>query len=111
MVKRINSKQKGKRGELELAHYLTDRGFPARRGQQYEGGSDSPDVIIDNLPQYNIEVKRVDKGVKIYDWMDQAVRDSKGKKIPVVVHRKSHQPWVCILLIDDFLNLVRPKDG
>ena len=31
------SRNKGKRGELELAHVLQEHGFDARRGQQFAG--------------------------------------------------------------------------
>ena len=41
----MNSRTKGKRGELELAKALRLYGYDARRGQQYHGGADSPDVI------------------------------------------------------------------
>lgn len=108
MPKRINSRKKGSRGELELAHYLTARGFPARRGQQFSGLGESPDIVCETLDQFLIECKRIEKG-SLYPWLDQAIRDAKGKKTPVVIHRRSNQPWVAILLIDDFLNLVRPQ--
>ena len=42
---KINSRAKGARYERELARYLDENGFPARRGQQFAGGSDSPDVV------------------------------------------------------------------
>jgi len=42
----INSKKKGKTGELELAHRLKDYGFDARRTQQFCGkGGESADVV------------------------------------------------------------------
>lgn len=107
MAKRINSIQKGKSGEREIANLLTSKGFPSRRGVQYEGGSDSPDIIVDNLPQYHFEVKRVERG-SLYPWLDQAIRDCKMKKVPVVLHRRSQNPWVAILRLEDFLNLVKP---
>ena len=33
----MNSRQKGKRGELELAKVLREHGYETRRGQQYSG--------------------------------------------------------------------------
>jgi hypothetical protein len=44
-----NSCVKGKRGERAAAAYLTQLGFPARRGQQHKGGADSPDVICEGV--------------------------------------------------------------
>jgi Holliday junction resolvase len=54
----LNSNQKGKRGEREAAAFLTDEGFPARRGQQFAGGTDSPDVVCESLSGLHFEVKR-----------------------------------------------------
>jgi hypothetical protein len=81
----MNSRNKGKRGELEAAKFLASEGFPARRGQQFSGGTDSPDVVCEALPGIHFEVKRTEKG-NPYDWVAQAERDA-GHKIPVVLHR------------------------
>ena len=56
--KRVNSCAKGKRGEREVAALLRANGFPfARRGQQFKGTADSPDVVCDELPNVYMEVK------------------------------------------------------
>mgnify|MGYP007029125919 FL=1 len=55
---KINSRSKGARYERELSKYLSENGFPARRGQQFAGGSDSPDVVSDEFP-FHIEAKHV----------------------------------------------------
>lgn len=103
----INSRTKGKVGELEVSSILKSHGYEARRGQQFHGGGDSPDVI--GLPGFHLEVKRVEKG-SLYDWMDQAAEDSKDTdKVPVVVHRRSRRDWVAILSLHDFLALVKDR--
>lgn len=56
-----SSRDKGGRGERELAKFLTDRGFPAQRGCQHAGGPDSPDVKCESLDEFHIEVKRTEK--------------------------------------------------
>lgn len=100
----MNSRAKGKGGELELAAVLRDRGFDgARRGQQYHGGGDSPDVV--GIPGVHVECKRVEAG-NLYTWLDQAIRDA-GANLPVVAHRRNRREWVAILRLEDFLNLVR----
>ena len=105
----INSRQKGKVGELEIAEFLREHGFPgARRGQQFSGLGDSPDVV--GVPGVHVEVKRVEKG-NLYDWMAQAKRDAKEGNIPVVMHRRSRQDWVAILPLDEFLKMVRAVEG
>lgn len=98
----INSRQKGARGEREFADELRKHGHSARRGVQYKGSVDSPDVVCDTLPALHFEVKRVQAG-NLYTWLDQAERDA-GEKIPIVAHKKNHRSWTVILRLDDFLD-------
>ena len=41
----INSKRKGKAGELELSHKLKDYGYDCHRSQQYCGSAGDADVV------------------------------------------------------------------
>lgn len=110
---KINSKLKGKNGELEFAHYLQSLGFEAKRGQQNKGGPDSPDVIS-NIKEIHFEVKRTEK-LNLEGALEQSVRDSNGtEQIPVVAHRKNKSKkkeltlkgeWIIILKADDFFKL------
>ena len=100
---KINSRQKGARGEREFAELLRARGHEAKRGQQFKGGDESPDVIS-SLP-IHFEVKRVEN-FSVYDSLRQAVRDANGKKVPVVAHRRNGRKWVAVMLMDDLLDLV-----
>ena len=43
----MNSRAKGKRGELDCRSLLREFGYEAHRGQQHQGGAESPDVIHD----------------------------------------------------------------
>ena len=100
----IHSRNKGKRGELELANLLKERGYTdAHRGQQFKGTPDSPDVA--GLPGFHVECKRVEAG-NLYNWLEQAKADAGEDQTPIVVHRKNNKPWVVVLDLDDFLNLL-----
>jgi hypothetical protein len=101
----MNSRNKGKRGELEAAKFLASEGFPARRGQQFSGGAESPDIVCESLPGMHFEVKRTEKG-NPYDWVAQAERDG-GYKIPVVLHRRNDHKWLAILPAEQFLRIIR----
>ena len=104
--KRKNSRQKGARGEREVAHVLQALGLAAYRGQQFRGGTDSPDVVCPDLPNIHFEVKLVRGGDKtMYKWLEQAIGDA-GEKVPVVVHRSYGREWIAILPFDQFLKLV-----
>ena len=100
-----NSKQKGKRGELEFVSFLKERGINAKRGQQYKGTPDSPDIISD-LDKIHWEVKRTEK-LQLYKYLDQAIADAGTNQTPVVAYRKNKEEWVCILLADDLLEILR----
>lgn len=104
----INSKQKGKRGELELANYLKTKGLSARRGQQYSGSPDSPDVICTDWPDIHIEVKRSEK-LNIENALQQSITDSGDNQIPIVVHRRNRENWKVTLSLDDFIDLLPRK--
>ena len=97
------SREKGKRGERELASALSQFGYNARRGQQFKGGSNSPDV--EGLPGIHIEVKRTER-LNLYDAMSQAKRDA-GNKMPIVAHRKNNCEWVIIQPLEDWITLYR----
>lgn len=106
--KRINSRSKGKAGELEFAGLLKSRGVNARRGQQYAGGTNSPDVISD-YDDVHFEVKRTESG-NLYKWMKQAERDAPNK-LKVVAHRKNNEEWVAIVPMKDFLDLLMLREA
>jgi len=99
----MNSRNKGKRGELEFAHWLTDRGYKSRRGQQHKGTPDSPDVITD-LEGVHFEVKRVER-LELHKALQQAI-DEKGEgEMPVVAYRRNRSEWIAILRMEDLIDL------
>ena len=100
----MNSRTKGKRGELEIVRILRDYGYSARRGQQFSGANGDPDVV--GLPGVHIEVKRRDR-LEIHDAMDQAKRDARNGEIPSVWHRKNNCEWLVTVKLDDFMSLYR----
>lgn len=95
-----SQRNKGKVGEREVANILKERGYDAHRGVQYQGGSDSPDVI--GLPGVHIEVKRVNS-LRLYPSLEQSRNDADDSEIPIVVHRPDHKQWVAIMDLNDFL--------
>lgn len=98
------SREKGKAGERELSHVLTQHGYPSRRGQQYCGGDGSPDVI--GLEGIHIECKRVER-LNLQEAMDQSRRDAKDGEIPAVFHRKNYCDWMVTMRLDDWIQLYR----
>lgn len=98
----INSKAKGKRGELELVEQLRHCGYAnARRSVQYCGKTgDAPDLVgVDGL---HIECKRTEHFMD-EKALQQAERDSKKGDLPIVCHRRSREKWKVTLRMDMFM--------
>lgn len=103
----MNSRTKGKVGEREWRDVLRSEGFlNSRRGQQFSGGSDSPDVICDDLPWSHWEIKRVQK-LNIINALNQAIKDAGSRKIPLVAHRPNHAEWMITMRATDFFKILR----
>lgn len=104
-VEMVHSKHKGAAGERELAKEVA-RLFDcsARRGQQFAGGPDSPDIVT-TLQGTHFECKRTEH-FQLWPALEQAIRDA-GKNVPTVCHRSNRHPWVMIVRLDDLPRLVR----
>jgi Holliday junction resolvase len=101
----INSRQKGKRGERAWRDKLREQGFTARRGQQYAGGIESPDVICEELSNLHMEVKFVEN-LNLDKACEQATKDSGGKSW-IVAHKKNNKDWKVTMSSDLFFQLLR----
>ena len=101
---KINSKDKGARGERELANKLKEYGFDCRRGQQFCGSNGDADVV--GLDGVHIEVKRTER-LSLYDALAQAKHDARGGEMPVVMHRKNNCEWVVIQPLEDWIELYK----
>jgi Holliday junction resolvase len=103
----INSKRKGKRGELELARKLRELGYEVRRSVQYNGKEEEGQADLLGLPGIHIECKRTEK-LNLYEAVNQAKRDSAGKgELPVVFHRRNNCEWLAVMPLEDFIRLYR----
>ena len=103
----MNSRMKGKNGDLELAKTLRNLGYDVRRGQQYSGANGDADVM--GLPKVHLECKRREK-LNIDDALSQSIRDAREEEIPVVMHRKNHTEWKVTMRLEDFIKLYRESN-
>jgi len=103
-VKAGGGNAKGKAGEREAAAVLREvLGAPAARGQQYRGGSGSPDVV--GCPGLHLEVKRVER-LNLEAAIAQAARDaSSGGNVPVVLSRRNRGEWLATVRLVDLPRL------
>ncbi len=101
----MNSREKGKRGERQWRDELRAHGYDARRGQQFSGSPESPDVVCDALPWAHFEVKAVER-LNVQDAMDQAIRDS-GGKVAIVAHKRGFRRWLVTMEAETFFEFLR----
>lgn len=96
----LRSRNKGKQGEREAAAELTRLfGVEARRGCQYAGGPDSPDIQT-SIPGVHFEIKRSER-LRLYEAIVQAAQDAPVNTVPVVLYRANNKPWLVVLQLND----------
>lgn len=101
----MNSRRKGKAGELEFSRLCRAQGYSARRTAQYCGNTgEAADVV--GLPGVHIEVKRVER-LNLAEAMAQAARDARAHEIPIVAHRKNREGWLITMPAERWFDLYR----
>lgn len=81
-----------------------DYGYNAYRTAQFRGNTgDCADV--EGVPYIHIEAKAQEK-MHLYDWMEQAVRDSqKDRAKPVVIHKQNHKEVLVTMRFEDWIEM------
>lgn len=103
-MSKINSRAKGCRGERLVRDLFIAHGFSSRRGQQFSGSPDSPDVVVPDLPWLHVESKFVEH-LDLVKAVEQAERDA-GSKFPVVFHKRSREDWLVTMSVESFFELL-----
>jgi Holliday junction resolvase len=101
----MNSKRKGAAGERQFRDKIREFGFDCRRGRQFSGSPESPDVVSEDLSRYHFEVK-LRESTSFYAWMRQSARDA-GTKIPIVAHRANRGEWHIFIKADHFFDILK----
>ena len=97
---RINSKRKGKTGELNFCEdFEKATGIKLKRNwiQTVVGGNLTPDVK--GWDAAHIEVKRTE-AVHLFKWQERVLNEC-GHRIPVIAHRRSRADWWLFLRLED----------
>ena len=83
-----SQREKGKRGERELARLLKEYGYDCRRGQQYCGASGDADVVgLPEMLPLNDEI------------------------LPAVFHRRNRGGWMVTMRLEDWIKQYREWDS
>jgi hypothetical protein len=99
------SRNKGANAEREWCAMLKERGFSATRNRIGAAGDD----VLHNVPNTSFEVKRQER-LMIPDWLRQA-REQAGSRVPVLVFRRSAEPWHVALRAEDYLDMIEKLHG
>lgn len=104
VTKRKNSRQKGKRGELDAAETLRRLfSWTTRRTQQFKGTTDSSDVEVAETPDAFWEVKREER-LNVFKALATAVAEA-GPKLPILLHRRNNTEWLVTVRLVDLARL------
>lgn len=100
----INSRQKGKAGELEACQMLRDLfGWVAGRTQQFCGRAGDDDIRVAQTPSLFWEIKR-EEHLSVHKAMQRASEDA-GRRCPVLMHRKNRSEWLLTIRLADLPRL------
>lgn len=97
------SREKGARGERDLANLLRDEyNFDTRRGSVFRRESD-----IVGLSGVHVEVKVYGKTLNLYGALKQAEKEAlkRGDGVPTVFHKKDYKGWLVTMNLSDWINL------
>jgi hypothetical protein len=94
------SRDKGTRGELEVAHVWEAAGFDCARVPN-SGGLWIPGDLA-GVPGLHQEVKRAET-VRMGDWWRQACNDAPEGLVPVVVWRSNREKWRVAIELEEFV--------
>jgi len=101
------SRDKGARGEREVAEILRDHGFDAKRDGRLD------EDISHDIRGVHLEVKRAET-LKIMEWIRQANsyvgRSSRHRREPIVVFRQNNQPWRAVVSFEFLVGLLRMRE-
>lgn len=102
------SRNKGSRGELEVAKIINDRlGLELHRTPN-SGAFKWHDNLkgdVQGWPGMHLEVKRAER-LQIPKWLEQTEDDCPDGSVPLLVFRQSHQPWRVVMRLDDLLTIM-----
>ena len=102
----INSKRKGKKGELYVVNRFKEEGYDCNRTAQFKGNTGRADDI-EGIDYIHAEVKFVEK-LNLMEAMNQAVRDSLAsdrKAMPTVFHKKNYHELMITMRFTDWIKL------
>lgn len=99
------AQRKGRNAEREFSELLNSYGFHTQPGQPLNFGTCAD---VTGLPGIHLEIKRHEK-TSLTEWLRQSQTDADKfhDGIPVVAHRRSRQPWIISMTVENFIQLYK----
>lgn len=102
------SRDKGARGELEVLQLVRDAGW-TRATRNFASGAVGNGDLAHGPAGVVFEVKRTER-LDLPGAYRQAVEAAGPHDLPVVAHRRSRDPWLATLPLDELLALLRLRE-
>ncbi len=97
----MNSRRKGKEGELQVVHIAEAAGLPCRRsGDTGQAGGD----LAFEVDHVYVE-SRWRKQLRVREWLRE-VAGKAGDKLPVLAFRENRMPWYAAVPLADLFRLI-----
>jgi hypothetical protein len=111
----VNSRDKGRRGEIELAKILAPY-WPGCIRNLDQFGDDKRDLC--NVPGMHWQAKRVEK-INVWEALDQTVTEAASTDLPILAFRRnwtksplpSRSLWFAALELDELIPLLRLRES
>lgn len=104
-----SNKRKGKVFERECSKMIRDRGFDCRRGQQFRGSKDSPDIVSENLQEFHFECK-FKQNLNLWDTLKKCLEEA-PEKLPVIIWKRDRTIPLVTMDFHDWMDLVQYAKG
>jgi Holliday junction resolvase len=105
------SREKGARAELEVGGIFEANGIDVFRTQNVGGKQMRGDLY--GVPGHFLEIRRRE-AYRIGPWMDEIREEAKlaaGNLAPVLITRRSHEPWLAVQDLTDWIDLLKEAKG
>ena len=95
----MNNRERGKRGERDARDAIREHlHLPGCFRAAQSSGSLSADLGGTGGLHFEVKLR---KSLAVYDFIEQAIKDSKGKKVPAVVMRRDRGEWLLMMRLSD----------
>lgn len=103
----INSRSKGKRGELEFIQRHLLPFWPGAKRNLDQFGEDKRDCL--EVAGVHWQIKRTES-LQVWKAIEQAETEAAEHDLPVVAFRRNRSKWYCIVEADEMVALLRMRE-